>query len=272
MSNDLLRSYFLLGSTPSLSPGANTNYAQLFTGLGGSSTSYSYISQKIPQVRQFDSKTLKGTFWAQAGIDGQKCSVSWNIYTNGAYAGDSYQEFTLTDEWAEYEYSFDIYSLSGKGDVPNDSVDDYLELKFWFDVGASSAAEGGGIGNQEGSLRLSNITAYCVDTVNKDIDYEVNARSYTDEFLLCQRYYNERNQESYLTTFSSNALLRVFHHIFPVQMRDTPSASWDYSGTPWAGSQAESTSKYGWRMVDTRDAGGEGGWSRIKNMHFDAEF
>jgi len=143
---------YVLGQTEV--EGNPTFYNRFYGGTIGAGTSGEEqitFSQRIPNVRIMQDKTVTLQFYAKGHTTDQKLAVGFTQVFGVSGGPDEFgdsgqasspvqvegQQVTLTQEWAKYTLQYNIPSITGKG--IGTSGANYTELNFFLHAGATAA-------------------------------------------------------------------------------------------------------------------------------------
>jgi hypothetical protein len=221
--------------TPGAAPVAGyegTNFGRLVTTGQTGAGPYSFLAQKIEDVRTFAGQTITYSFWAKAATGTPKVAIvaNQNFGTGGSPSAGVTTNggtVTLSTSWARYSVSFAVPSISGKtiGTTANTS---HLRLDFWVSSG-TDYPQGQSIGIQSntfdfwGAQAENGSTATAFQTATGTIQGELSA---------CTRYYWRLSAADATVTNrffamgqangTGQALITISN---PVKMRGVPTAS-----------------------------------------------
>lgn len=165
---------FSLGSSPAAGQQGNVFFRYQQTSAGTGST-YSFISQRIEDVRTLSEKVVTVSFWAKADTAGR----SFNVYFDRFYGtGGNSPEYgvggsttiNLTTAWVRYSVTTTLPTLNGKTIGANS----YLAFTFDLNKNVAQTIDLWGVQLEEGSVATP---------------FRRNANSIQGELAACQRYY-----------------------------------------------------------------------------------
>jgi len=186
-TNTMSLQSFTVGQTDV--PNAPTYYARHnVTGVTGASN-YCIFLQRIEGVRLLAGETVTLSFWAKANINRYMSIEAVQYFgTGGSPSSPVYacgvKKHSITTSWQKYTYTFSFPSISGK--TLGTGRNDYQAIVFWFDGGSSFDSRTDSLGHQSGIFDISQVQLEKGSTAS---DFE--NRSFADEMLLCQRYYEK---------------------------------------------------------------------------------
>lgn len=215
----------------------DTFLSNAFTGNAGAGA-FSFIAQRIENVRRLAGKTVTVSFWANASSLSLKLGVSLDqsFGTGGSPSAGVFgtgQAVTLASApFTRYSLTFTVPSGAGKTLGSND--DSYTALNVWYSSGSNTAGRSG-LGVQSGTVNLWGVQLEVgsVATALEKLDI-------ADDYAKCQRFY----QTAFLAGFASmtaggNYLIST---ALPVQMRVTAGvAITDQTGSANVGAISVST-------------------------------
>jgi len=217
--------------TPGAAPVAGyeaTNFARLVTTGQTGADAYSFLCQKIEDVRAFAGQTMTFSFWAKAASGTPKVAISaiQNFGTGGSPSSiviTNGGTVTLSTSWARYSVTIAVPSISGKtiGTTANSS---YLRLDLWVS-GGSDYSQAQSIGIQSNTFDIWGVQAEAGSVATA---FQTATGTLQGELAACQRYFyattglssNPIAQASYYSTTAAYCLVPL-----PVTMRTTPSAT-----------------------------------------------
>ena len=175
--------------TPGTAPLAGyeaTNFARLVTAGQTTSSSQSYLIQRIENVRTLANQTATVSFWAKAASGTPKISIEFGqnfgaggsatAYTNGGTV-------TLSTSWARYSSTVLISSISGKtiGDNAN-----RLFLTLYTSAGSDITTRANSIGIQNNTIDIWGVQ---VEAGPIATPFTTATGTIQGELAACQRYY-----------------------------------------------------------------------------------
>ena len=177
------RQAFTVGQTDVL--GNPKYYSRTVVTSSAGAGNFVYKSQKIEAVAIFSGETVTLSFEAKADASKNMAIEFYQDFGSGGSAAVSAigsQLIALTTSWQKFEVTVDIPSISGKtvGTSSN------LALLFWFDCGSTYAARSASLGQQNGTFEVSK-----VKVEEGAIATPFEQRSFDEELVLCQRYYEK---------------------------------------------------------------------------------
>lgn len=210
-------------------------------GSGFGNDAYYQVIQRVEGGTRFlagAGKTVTVSFWAKSDIVGKELGISLiqNYGTGGSpssaetITGDSW---TLTSSWTQYSYTFTLNTLSGK--TLGTSINDYLELKFWYMWGSNNAATVGAGGAEDfggsGNIDIAQVQM-CSGT--EILPYE--PKGYDTDQEECLRYlYAMRGQGGiyYESAFARSTTNTVAIISYPKILRTNPTFTANGIGTDY---------------------------------------
>lgn len=180
------RQSFTVGQTDV--PGEPKYYYRHVVTSSAGAGNYCVTSHYLEGVRSLAGQVATLSFWAKAdsskniGVEirqyfGSGGSPSSAVSTPLGLTG-------LTSSWQKFAITFTLPSISGKTIGSND--DDDVELAFWFDAGSTNATRASSVGQQSGTFDMAKVQLELGPVAT-----EFDDRHISQEFLLCQRYYQE---------------------------------------------------------------------------------
>ena len=172
---------FTIGQTDV--PGEPQYYHRTVVTSASASNSLSIFEQRVEDVRTGAGQEVTLSFYAKA--DSSK-NMSLEMIQNFGSGGSSdvntlgVQKFSLTSSWQKFTKTVTLPSISGKT-IGSSS---YLACNFWMDAGSSFNSRTDSLGNQSGTF---DIALMQLELGNVATSFE--HRSYGEELVLCQRYY-----------------------------------------------------------------------------------
>lgn len=215
------------------------HYARLNASAAGSSygtNSFHHLIQLIERgTRMLCGLNRKVTvsFYARSSIASKKLGIrlSQNYGTGGSPSSSEVingTNWTLTSTWTRYSYTFTTNTLVGKTFGTGD--DDSLSLAFFSQWGATIATQVGASGAETflGSGNID-IAQVMLSTGDQTLDYQ--PRLFSEEFQLCQRYYQKSYDSGFAGSNSANCMPwapalttnAISGYRYPVKMRTTPT-------------------------------------------------
>lgn len=223
--------------TPGDIPGAYYFYRVAPNGAGTTPDLYRLI-QGIEHGTRYlcgVGKKVTISFWARSSIANKRIGV-YLIQGYGTGGSPSAAEningytWTLTNEWKKYTATFTTNTLTGKTFGSNN--DDTLSILFGY---AWNTAFMGRLGasTAENFVGAGNIDIAQVQLCAGDVDVPFQPRSFTDELVLCQRYYEKSynynvrpgtvDPAGMITTYASEGYIIADGGAFKVGKRITPT-------------------------------------------------
>lgn len=190
------------------------------TAGGTLTTHYSYIQQRIEDVRTLAGKNATVSFWAKA--DSSKSIAVGLAQMFGSSGSDTVvldpQEAALTSSWQKFELTWAVPSISGKSVGGGDSS---LRLTFYHSAGSALADVNAITGLQTGTFDIAN-----VKVEESSVATAFVKRQPAEELALCQRYYYHiPNANSVGVGSAINASQVRCAVNYPVTMRATPTCT-----------------------------------------------
>lgn len=214
-------------------PSGGASGAQYFSVIDVTSVAaagnYSYLFQRIEDVRRLAGKTITVSFWAKAasGTPLIGCSPYHLFGTGGSPSAPvlaaNGQSVTLSTSWTKYSLTFTLSGISGKtlGTTPNTSA---TTLYLWLDAGSTYNTPSGTIGQ---ASKIVSIAQVKVEEGNVTTPFVADSKG--DNLAKCQRYYYKVFPNVNAAQLVPSAYMfstTVAHGTvqFPVTMRVAPTA------------------------------------------------
>ena len=176
--------------TPGTAPVAGyegKNYVRCVTTGQTLTTARANYTQKIESVRTFAGQTVTVSFWAKANTGtpeiGMQLQQVFGTGGSPSAAVNTTSKVTISTSWARYSISLNVPSISGK---TVGTVDDSLNLQFWFSGGSSFSSLSGGIGIQNNTFEIWGVQLEAGSTATP---FQTASGTIAGELALCQRYY-----------------------------------------------------------------------------------
>ena len=186
---------FPLGQTEV--PGNPKYFSRTIVTSVANTANYCVKSQRIEFVNTLAGRIATLSFWAKADANKNICiEIFQSFGTGGSPSGSQtalIRQVSLTTVWTKYTISFTVPSLSGK--TIGTANNDYLQIGFWFDSGATYSSRSLSLGQQSGTFDIAQ-----VQLEDGSVSTEFERRTVGDEMLLCQRFYELGNDHGILVT------------------------------------------------------------------------
>jgi hypothetical protein len=152
----------------------------------GSGSTFRAISQRIEGVRLFSGQKCTVSFWAKADSARTITTTLRQNFGSGgtpsAVVDTNSSSLNLTTSWQKFTYTFTLPSISGK--TLGTNGDDNLELFFFVPVNV---------------IMTIDIAQVQLNAGDQALPFQ--PKSYNEEFLLCQRFYQRYDQDNTATIF-----------------------------------------------------------------------
>jgi len=137
------------------------------------------------------SKTVTLSFYARSSIASKKLGVYLDQYYGTGGSPSSIEiingsNWTLTSTWTKYTYTFTTNTLVGK--TFGTDLNDFIQVNFFLMWGSTLASQVGGSG-AETYVGSGNIDIAQVQLCAGDVALPFQPKSFNQELLDCQRYY-----------------------------------------------------------------------------------
>jgi hypothetical protein len=191
----------------------SAEYALRHVFVGGTSSSYTYIQQRIEDGYRLSNKQVTCSFWARATVAGIILGCGGGM---GSIPSSNSGQVTLTTTWARYSVTFTMPSMAGNSPT-------YGLLSFANSSSSNYDGMYGTTGVQSGTVDLWNVklelgaTMTAPERIDPATDME-----------RCQRYYQVGHL--YFSAYSAAGQTLGFGMSLPVQMRASPTMA--YTGSP----------------------------------------
>ena len=225
-------------------PGEPEFYHRAVVTSGSTAGSYSYLIQKLEDVRTAAGQTITLSFYAKADASKDLAFELYQSFGSGGSAtvtGIIVETCSLTTSWQKFTVTGAVSSISGK----TVGTDSHVALIWWLDAGSDFNARTNSLGNQSGTFDIAQVQ---VEIGDQATAFEFRHKE--EELALCQRYYQKGNlYVEERTLFSgdvTNASTYYANREFNVSMRAAPTVSLTHaiasgfaasSGTVYARSQ-----------------------------------
>ena len=192
------------------------------------------------------SKTVTISFWARSSIANKKLGVYLYQYygtggspTSGEVINGT--NWTLTSSWTKYTYTFTTNTLVGKTFGTNN--DDYLQVSLTYMWGSTYPTRVGAAG-AETYVGSGNIDIAQVQLCAGDVALPFQPKSFNQELLDCQRYYEKSYDYTttlgtgstvdgavYFNGYTATSSQKIVPGFYKVMKRaKTTPSYWDYAG------------------------------------------
>lgn len=208
-------------------PGNPEFFSRTVVTTGSGASDYVRKAQHIEYVRTLSGGNADLQFYAKADA-AKDIAIEFvqNFGTTGSPSAEvdqiGVETISLTSSWQFFTLTVALPSVSGK--TLGDDLNDYLEVRFWFDAGSNFDANTNTLGNQSGTFDLDRIQLEVGSSATIFED-----RSIEQERTLDQRFYEffadgnlNMPQPTSTGATSTNRNLGV---IFKTVKRATPSIS-----------------------------------------------
>lgn len=202
-----------------------TNFARLAVSGHSSAGHYAQLVQRIEDVRTFAGQTATVSFWAKAASGTPKVLPSlYQSFGSGGSAGVANEgaTVTLSTSWARYSVTIPVASISGK----NVGAGSYLQTALLV------SGEGSAVGVQNNTFDFWGVQ---VEAGSVASPFKTATGTKQGELAACQRYYFRIWADVAYGGFgigvSANTTQSSIQVKLPVQMRNTPSSTLDWTGT-----------------------------------------
>lgn len=185
-------------------------------------SNYADSQQRIESLRKLSNKLVTISFYAKADSN-KKIALAYsaNFGSGGSTQMDvPLGSFNLTTSWVRYTKTATLPDLLGKTGGSNP----FGLLLFLYDAGSDFSVLADNIGQQSGIFDLARVQLEEGPVVT---DFE--ERSYSDEFRLCQRYFQDYSGG--LALVSSLSIANGGSKLLPVVMRVAPTITSVSGGT-----------------------------------------
>ena len=217
------RQAFALGQTDV--PNNPKYYSRTVVTSVAGTNNYVVKNHKIEGVETFAGTTATLSFWAKADAN-KNIAVELRHYfgTGGSpsTAVDAIGVTTvaLTTSWVKHTVSVAIPSIANK--VLGTDGNDSLQLNLWMDTGSNWNARTNSLGQQSGTFEFSQVQ---IEAGSVATTFE--PRSVGEEYLLCQRYYQDSGVISYqvMARYTQNTGIALAWWPWNVLMRGTPTVT-----------------------------------------------
>lgn len=171
---------------------------------------YGNFAQLMEDVTLTSGKTLTLSFWAK--VDAAKniaIEFSQHFGTGGSpstrITGIGVTTCALTTTFQQFTVTATMPSVSGK--TLGTDGNSYLSINFWFDAGSTFNDRTNSLGQQSGTFDIAQVQ---IEQGSIATDFE--QRSYGEELMLCQRYY-EKSYPQGTNPGAVNFLTGALYHI-----------------------------------------------------------
>lgn len=169
-------------------------YAKKLVLYGGSSlvSDYGRYVQVVEDVYKLSGETITLSFWAKADSGLLQIATSFDQVESFNPATPTNQGIapmihTLTADWRQYSVTTTLPTLYGGGaEGVLDTRDTGTQINFWLGAGSDYDDQTNGLGLGDGTLYITDVRL----CIGSQIDTS-KARDYSQELLLCERYYEK---------------------------------------------------------------------------------
>lgn len=199
------------------------NYARLVTtGQSGNGT-YSFLTQKIENVRTFAGQQVTVSFWARSGSATPSIAVELrqSFGTGGSPSSQvrtNILKQAINTTWTRYSITATVPSISGKTLGTNN--DSSLWLNLWVSAGSDFNSETNTLGIQSNTFDF-----WGVQIEAGSVATPFEQRPIGTELALCQRYYQRFNGAGVAPGAVRNTTMAYCPISFPVEMRAAPTVT-----------------------------------------------
>ncbi len=209
-------SQFPFSAGQTVVPGGPTFFSKNTFLSDNSSGCYVRKEQRILDVRKHAGKTVAVKFHGKSVDSLQLCVEGTQVFGDGGSSiitGIDPKTVQLSSNWEKHIVFLEIPSVAGKtiGDLS------YTRLTFWFDAGSDHDLKTNALGNQSGTIDLSEVEIYIADK-----ELPVRRRTAEEEFALCLSYYAYFEQ---LTVVNDNEARVANTNLFAQPMIQLPSVT-----------------------------------------------
>ena len=219
---------FTLGAAP-VSGYEGSTFARLVSTGQSAAGDFTFLSQRIEDVRTFAGQTVTVSFWAQSDSGTPNVTVELQQFfgTGGSPSATvnsilaSTPKQAISTSWTRYTYVFSVPSISGKTlGTDNNS---YLQLILWVSAGSDLDARTDTLGIQSNTFNFWGVQA---EPGSVATAFQTATGTIQGELAACQRYYQKLGVASAyplglgFATSTSNARVTL---PLACPMRSTPS-------------------------------------------------
>jgi hypothetical protein len=205
-----------------------TNFARLVTTGQTLSSAFSFLAQRIEDVRTYANQTVVVSFWAKAATGTPKIAIELdqNFGTGGSTrVTNAVGQVTITTGWVRYSASITVPSISGKTIGPSS----LLSANLIVSAGSDFNARTGSLGIQSNTFDIWGVQVEAGSTATP---FQTASGSIAGELQLAQRYYWRQTGSEAFGRFPGSAIAGsttevLFAPMLPVTMRTFPSATLD---------------------------------------------
>ena len=206
-----------------------TNFARLVTTGQTLSSAFSFVAQRIEDVRTFANQTVTVSFWAKAATGTPKIAIELDqTFGSGGSTRvlTAVGQPTISTSWARYSATIAVPSISGKT-IGSGS---YLSANLIVSAGADYNSRSGSLGIQSNTFDIWGVQ---VEAGSVATAFQTATGTIQGELAACQRYYwRAANSTNYSVTLAlgRSSTIADVQLALPVTMRIAPTAI-EYSGT-----------------------------------------
>ncbi len=225
------RQSFTVGQTDV--PGNPRYFCRNVVTAGTTTSSAAVKLQWVEDVTSTSGETLTLSFWAKASTSMNVSSEFVQDFGTGGSPSSEVNSIgvvkhALTTSWQKFTATATMPSVSGK--TLGTNSDDKWNVAFWFDAGSDFNSRTDSLGHQSGTIDIARVQVELSDGAS-----EFEHRPFSEELLLCQRYYSKSYNLGIFPGTASD-LGRVQYlandngsHIYsvdlPVMMRGNPTVT-----------------------------------------------
>jgi len=180
----------------------DARYALQYETAGGSAVGdRDLLVQRIESVRTFADKNVVLVFYARrsAGTGNLSTSLSQVFQSDTDVNGIGATLHTLTTSWARYQVPMVVPSVDGKTITGGD----YVSLRFWISAGSNYSSEVDGLGLQDITVQITDVTMIEADaTAASAINFVPSP--IIEEQMACMRFFETSNPDGDYATFTEN--------------------------------------------------------------------
>lgn len=206
---------------------------------------YSFLWQKVEDIKNFDNATLTFSFYAKCDVEKEFEIALYNLHGSGGSSDTVIDTLYIypNDDWQRFEFEIEMPSLSGQTIGSGSS----LLIEF-----------------RDESLGTWTLDITGVQLERGRVATPFEHRSYGEELILCERYYQEiLSNDNYRPVAaawsSSDANVAIEFH---TKMRTTPSITVDTTSVV-TGAQIYTGSWVSWTNYNVTPSGSTGAASGV---------
>ena len=163
----------------------STNFARLVTSGQTLTSAFSFLSQKIENVRTFANQTVTVSFWAKAATGTPKIAIELDQqFGSGGSTrvATAVGQVTISTGWTRYSASVLVPSISGKTIGTGNS----LNANLIVSAGSDFNSRTGSLGIQSNTFDFWGVQ---VEAGSKVTPFQTATGTIQGELAACQRYY-----------------------------------------------------------------------------------